>query len=283
MKSTFTILLFISVYHFTFAQSENNMSFEMWEGGNPVGWFTSNVLNIYIPVTQSTDAYGGSYAVKGTVVETTGGGSYTALISSGPLANGLPINFRAESLSGWYKFSSDSNDFFSVTAAMYKNGRAIGSGFFYSYNIEPAYKQFNLNINYNSAEIPDTARIVILIAASGGVTHPGSTFYLDELSFGGTTAVNTDVTGILTYNLKQNYPNPFNPSTRIDFSIPETADVRLVVYDALGREVKELLNKQVSAGRYSEEFNGGGLASGIYYCRIIAGGFIRTIPMALLK
>jgi hypothetical protein len=52
------------------------------------------------------------------------------------------------------------------------------------------------------------------------------------------------------FSISQNYPNPFNPSTKIKFAIPENANVRVVVYDALGRIVEELVNEQMSAGNY---------------------------------
>jgi hypothetical protein len=282
MKIMFTAAFLFAVACNNYPQS-NNMDYELWDGLNPTGWFTSNIQGYYIPVTQSTDAHGGSYAVKGTVIEITGGTTYTALLSAGPLAKGLPVSSRAEAVTGWYKFASDSNDFFSVTIGALKNGQFIGSGFYYSYNIEPAYKQFSVNVIYNSNETPDTLQVVILIAADGGQTHPGSTFYVDDISFGTSTAVNEEHNGGLTYELEQNYPNPFNPATSIKYSIKEPGNVQLIIYDALGREVAELVNRELSAGRYTENFNAGGLSSGVYYCRIMSGGFVQTKPMLLLK
>lgn len=64
--------------------------------------------------------------------------------------------------------------------------------------------------------------------------------------------------------LNQNYPNPFNPATTIKYTIPFEAVVSLVVYNTLGEVVAELVNTNQSAGSYESEFNGIGLASGIY-------------------
>ncbi len=68
----------------------------------------------------------------------------------------------------------------------------------------------------------------------------------------------------------QNYPNPFNPVTNIIFKLNNPGIVRLNVYDILGREIKTLLNEYTSAGNYSVTFDASGLASGIYFYRIIA-------------
>ena len=86
-----------------------------------------------------------------------------------------------------------------------------------------------------------------------------------------------------SFALSQNYPNPFNPSTKIQFSIPEATNVNLTIYDQLGKKVKELLNKNFSAGKYSVDFNANNLSSGVYYYRIIAGNFVQSNKMILIK
>ena len=70
------------------------------------------------------------------------------------------------------------------------------------------------------------------------------------------------------YALHQNYPNPFNPSTTISYDLPKEGLVKIRIYDLAGREVKTLVNELKSAGRYSVSFNGGNLASGVYFYRI---------------
>ncbi|MBK8549738.1 MAG: T9SS type A sorting domain-containing protein [Ignavibacteria bacterium] len=88
--------------------------------------------------------------------------------------------------------------------------------------------------------------------------------------------------------LEQNYPNPFNPSTVIRYSIPsdvkrQTSDVRLVVFDNLGKELLTLVNEKQSAGTYEVDFNAAGLPSGIYYYKLQAGDFIESKKMSLIK
>ena len=91
-----------------------------------------------------------------------------------------------------------------------------------------------------------------------------------------------------SFKLNQNYPNPFNPSTTIKYSIPadmrhEYQDVRLGVYDILGREVFKLVDEKQKAGDYEVEFIGSGLSSGIYFYRIQTNDFVETKKMMLLN
>ncbi len=83
--------------------------------------------------------------------------------------------------------------------------------------------------------------------------------------------------------LQQNYPNPFNPSTEIRFGLPETAIVRLAIYNTLGREVAVLVDEQKSAGWHVVSFDASGLSSGTYLYRIQAGDFRKTATMTLIK
>ncbi len=98
------------------------------------------------------------------------------------------------------------------------------------------------------------------------------------------TAVKSQNTGTAaTYALMQNYPNPFNPSTTIEFEIPARSNVRLTVYDVLGREVASLSNGVHEAGRYSVVWNASNVASGMYFFRLEADRFTAVRKMLLLK
>jgi len=83
--------------------------------------------------------------------------------------------------------------------------------------------------------------------------------------------------------LSQNYPNPFNPSTRIRFQIPSSGEVVLKVYDLLSREVTTLVNERKPPGTYEIDFDGSGLASGLYLYRLKAGSFVETKKLVLLR
>ncbi len=83
--------------------------------------------------------------------------------------------------------------------------------------------------------------------------------------------------------LWQNYPNPFNPRTGIRYQVAEVSNVKLIVYDLLGRELMVLVNERKLPGQYEVTFDGSGLASGVYYYRLTAGSFTAVRKMILLK
>ncbi|MCI0448785.1 MAG: T9SS type A sorting domain-containing protein [Chlorobi bacterium] len=89
------------------------------------------------------------------------------------------------------------------------------------------------------------------------------------------------------FSLSQNYPNPFNPSTKIRFDIASVGTVhrtvRLIVYDALGREIQTLVNEQLTPGTYEVDFDGSNLPSGVYYYKLETELFTETKKMVLIK
>jgi hypothetical protein len=85
------------------------------------------------------------------------------------------------------------------------------------------------------------------------------------------------------FALSQNYPNPFNPSTTILYQTSLTGDVRLSVFDLLGREVARLVDGPKSAGIYRVTFNAAHLSSGVYLYRLTATGYAAQKSMVHLK
>ncbi|MBK8945966.1 MAG: T9SS type A sorting domain-containing protein [Ignavibacteriae bacterium] len=98
------------------------------------------------------------------------------------------------------------------------------------------------------------------------------------------TDVESPISGIPTsYTLGQNYPNPFNPTTTIEFALPKDSEVKMVVYDILGREVANLIKGDLKAGYHQINFNASNLASGIYFYSIKAGDFTSAKKLVLMK
>jgi hypothetical protein len=87
----------------------------------------------------------------------------------------------------------------------------------------------------------------------------------------------------LKYALEQNYPNPFNPATVIKYQLPKSSNVKISIYDILGKEVATLINGSVEAGYHQVEFNGSNFASGLYIYKIEADGFTDVKKMMLIK
>jgi hypothetical protein len=85
------------------------------------------------------------------------------------------------------------------------------------------------------------------------------------------------------FALGRNYPNPFNPATRIEYSLPEGAHVRLTVGTVLGEEVRTLVDEYQPAGTKSLTFDASDLPSGVYICRMQAGDFTASRKMMLMR
>jgi len=88
------------------------------------------------------------------------------------------------------------------------------------------------------------------------------------------------------FELMQNYPNPFNPTTILSFNLSDDALVTVKVYNMLGQEIRTLADREeFTAGENEIEFDATGLASGVYYYRMIVnnGQFESVKKMMLLK
>jgi hypothetical protein len=97
-----------------------------------------------------------------------------------------------------------------------------------------------------------------------------------------TTSVNNEEIAT-SFKLSQNYPNPFNPSTKIDYSIAKISNVKITVYNNLGKEVASFFNQNQAPGNHFVIFNANSLSTGIYYYKIEAGDFTDVKKMTLIK
>lgn len=107
---------------------------------------------------------------------------------------------------------------------------------------------------------------------------------------GGVTGIENEIISPAEFLLSQNYPNPFNPVTTIKYSIPsitlsgvEGSRVTLKVFDVLGNEIATLVNEEKPAGIYEVLFDAAGLASGVYFYSLTAGGFYQVKKMVYLR
>jgi hypothetical protein len=103
--------------------------------------------------------------------------------------------------------------------------------------------------------------------------------YYEQLS--GISNNNSDIPK--EYSLSQNYPNPFNPSSKFKVQIAKLSDVKVTVFDVLGREVKTFVNGLLNPGIYEFEFDGTNFPSGVYFYKLESAQFSETKKMILIK
>jgi len=100
------------------------------------------------------------------------------------------------------------------------------------------------------------------------------------------SSINITPSQIKEFELFQNYPNPFNPVTKINYELQEAGNVKIIIYDILGRELQTLVNEFKLPGKYMVEFNGSQLSSGVYFYRIQIKGkneFTAVKKMLLIR
>jgi flagellar hook assembly protein FlgD len=86
-----------------------------------------------------------------------------------------------------------------------------------------------------------------------------------------------------TFSLDRAYPNPFNPTTTLSFALPVDAAVSLSIYNMQGREVSTLIDANMDAGYHSITWNADSYSSGVYFVKMVAGEFVNTQKLMLVK
>ncbi len=169
-------------------------------------------------------------------------------------------------------------------------GSAVGSNYYAISN--DGELKWKLQLDGISQQVDNTGAIAKDGTLYLGVHHTslltGQVKTLIAIKDTGTVSVNENNVVISNYALLQNFPNPFNPTTTIKYSIPESGEVTIKVYDVLGRKVKTLVDGFKQNGNYEVTFNANDLSSGIYIYRIIASNkgrilFTDSKQMILLR
>ncbi|RPI13602.1 MAG: T9SS C-terminal target domain-containing protein [Ignavibacteriae bacterium] len=215
---------------------------------------------------------------------------------TGNLDTDIPFQFNTDNpVSYKFVFSSDQGDNWIIRSTFSNSSHGITLN---QNNVLFIGKYINIlrstdggyNFTQLSSGINQQSGIIISLACdSTGFIYLGETYgkvyRSTETTIGITSHSNTIPR---QYKIYQNYPNPFNPATKIKIDVPQEAgnkklEVRLAVYDILGKEVATLVNEQLSAGSYEVEWNAYQFASGIYFCKLTANDYNETIPMVLIK
>ena len=104
-----------------------------------------------------------------------------------------------------------------------------------------------------------------------------------------TVGIDDEIAGLpAEFALSQNYPNPFNPITNLSYGLPQQSDVTLIIYNIIGQEIMRWDENDIPAGYYEQTWNGTNkfgvpVGSGVYLYRLVAGDFVETRKMVLLK
>ncbi|MGK9477829.1 T9SS type A sorting domain-containing protein [Melioribacter sp. OK-6-Me] len=190
-------------------------------------------------------------------LETSDGGNGTVLARDAGNNNVLFVRWEP-----WVEFYNGSGDM----PAGYRT--LIGNGNDHAYATTGNASLFNF-YNYTKVSGQVIQNEIVRMASLGKVPKPVSVNEKNNLP--------------KTYTLEQNYPNPFNPTTTIKFSVPKKSNVKITIYDLLGRFVHQLVNAEYDPGVYSVQFNAANLSSGVYFYRIEADDFISVKKLMLLK
>ncbi len=170
--------------------------------------------------------------------------------------------------------ATDSTRWLMTSAAGFDAPLTAGvNGSFFNLNLAAPMVDAKSTVTYTVAFLYGTSLADLRTVADAAVTRYNVALSVEQ--------VGTEIPDM--YALQQNYPNPFNPATTIRCQLPASGHVRLAVYDVLGREVAVLANENFAAGEYAFRFEGSGLASGVYFARLMAGSFVATTKMILQK
>jgi hypothetical protein len=185
-----------------------------------------------------------------------------------------------------------------------RTGSGAVDGMGNEFSFAPGDRKFLLSTGRFSMALGDTQEVVWALVGADGGDRLGNTFYLKwftkylqefypdlEALRTFTAEMPTEVQSVpIEFSLQQNFPNPFNPTTTIHYSIAGSrgqasgvSQVRLAVYDLLGREVAVLVDGQQAPGEYSVTLSASGLSSGMYFYRLQAGHYTQVRKMMVIR
>lgn len=303
MKSP-VLLAFILclVVQCSLSQQITDGGLELWQSfgsfAMPDSFFTSDQLNVPFfgisTVAKTTDAHSGQFAAylhtetapdSNVLAGTLGYGSIQ-MTGSGNFFWGWPFTARPKAVTFWYKYSPAGKDQAHALVLLTKWAGArttIGTGLLMISAATSAYTEGQIPITYSSSETPDTMDLTFISSGNPNPTA-GTKMYIDDIALDYTAGVSiAKIPEPAGFALDQNYPNPFNPSTDIRYVIPRSSRVRLEVFSVLGQSVATLVDAIVPAGIYTVRFDGTRLSSGVYYYRLTAGEFWKTLSLLLIR
>ena len=151
----------------------------------------------------------------------------------------------------------------------------------------PTFLSTNSGANFSSYTSGGGAGAGIIVPERGYLINMMTGgLYKMNINYSVVTTVKENIISSVTpnsFNLYQNYPNPFNPTTKIKFDLPKSGNVKLAIYDNLGREIQSIVNGYRNQGTYEINFDGSNLSTGVYFYRLTASEITDTKRMLLIK
>jgi len=176
--------------------------------------------------------------------------------------------------------TSANGNFFIDLVSIVSTGPALVSVAPESGSIAPGESE-EIAVTVNAAEVDPGTYEFNLAIATNDPSNPTVTIPVTVVV---EPAVSNEQDGVPTeFALGQNYPNPFASRTTIDYALPQAARVTITVYDAVGRQVAVLVDKDLTSGFHTAEWDTRGLASGVYLYRIQAGDYTKTRKMSIVR
>ena len=265
MKKIILLCLFVAIAFNAFSQLQNP-SFELWDTGDPVYWSTSDFYSSG-SATQSTDAHGGTFALRLKVVNDSTG------VPEAPYAiNDFPLTTLPQVLTFWMKGNLAANNNVNASFTLSEvdtvtNVLAYGDQTFNSVSNVYQYKIVNV-LDLEGASLLGQGNIFFTITSSVvGSLNVNSDVIIDDLYLGPDNTGFDDEVENHTI-IEKLYPSPAQEVAYLIFNQPKYSKVSLKVYDVMGNLVQTVIDEQLAEGKYKAEINSALLNSGIYFCTL---------------
>ena len=280
-KSTYmkkSLLSILSLLPLGLMAQVPNGGMETWANGTPDQWSSNNIPGIATPVTQTSNAHNGSSAVRLDVVSSIAGDFPGFISSTGTGGSGFAVTQNYGSISFYYKTNLTGGDVLdaSVIFSDFNTQPTAGGSIQFGIN-QSVYTQGVIPVN-GSGPNPVTCLIYFAMGNSG-TPHIGSWAQIDDIAFGGPVGVDElTADGI---SLSAPNPNPASGIALVPFTLDRTTVADIRVFDLNGRLVQNVLNQELSAGKYKAEINTAALSAGVYQVVMLAGDQQRQVKLVV--
>ena len=268
-------------------------------------WYWSGVTKISVSVIDTLTANGKLYYKLRSQIPPPGSGFSETFVrvdsqtgSIRYLSSGSSCEWLINETSGDSLNASENDTFYIACISSWKLNNDTN---IYFLGEERRFKSFNDNppppnwSKYGRTYVYGIGKVTDGLWYQPGVTNwmelmgcvINGNLYGDTNTFVGINIISSEIPE--KFILSQNYPNPFNPVTKIKFSIPQyetthrVVSTRLIVFDAIGKEVAILVNQQLQPGTYEADWDASDYPSGVYYYRLESSSYIETKKMVLIK